>query len=191
VDSIYHFYTNQFTINKNKIMKNKIVLYSIICLVVASFLYMINRIRKEISKKELAEVNRREIPQFSYHTYTGITITKDSLMKNVPSIFIYFHPECDHCQNEILSIKKEMCNLSNFNLMLVSPASKETIDSHVEFQVSTFNRKVYILKEENNNFSQDFGLSTFPSTIIYNKYNKLVKVFSGEVNLSILKKSLI
>ena len=44
------------------------------------------------------------MPDFAIKNSEGVIFLKQSLEQNTPSVFIAFHPECEHCQYEAKSI---------------------------------------------------------------------------------------
>lgn len=66
----------------------------------------------------------KTIPNFSIldcHTTTdSIWINNSSLPKGKPVVFIYFSPECSHCEYETEEIKRHMDSLKNATFVFVS-----------------------------------------------------------------------
>jgi thiol-disulfide isomerase/thioredoxin len=112
-------------------------------------------------------------------------------LRDVPakSIFIYFNPDCDHCQREATQISQNKQTFKDYTVYFISIDAMENI---IKFA------KDYNLQGDNFQFAwADFNdvykyvgpLPEVPAIFIYNN-KKLVKRLAGEVKLEELAKYL-
>ena len=170
-------------------MKRKIIIFLIGCVVLSLLLFCVYIIHRNVEQKSFIENNRKKMPPFSFLSYDKKNVTKNDLMSGQPTMIIYFHPECEHCINELQSINNEIDSI-HANIICISVATNEIIDNCNEVQKLKNNRNVFLLNDKDNRCFEYFGIKTFSSTIIYDKNNSLIKTFSGEVSFSTIKQLL-
>jgi AhpC/TSA family. len=62
----------------------------------------------------------QDFPEFSVVTPDSVWVTNQSLPANKPIIFIYFSPDCGHCQIEAQEIYKMIDSFRNVTFLWVS-----------------------------------------------------------------------
>lgn len=69
-------------------------------------------------------LKKKTIPDFSildcHRSKDSVWVSNSTLPKNKPVVFIYFSPECSHCELETEEIKKHMDSLKNATFVFVS-----------------------------------------------------------------------
>ena len=143
--------------------------------------------KREKACEQLARIS--SLPDFTIPTIDG-SLYNSSEISEGPLLITYFHPECEHCQYEILSLTKSNIPESGIKILLVSYASSQQIRSFMgKFDVkndSTF----HILSDTAFIFSELFRTDVIPSNFIYNEDLRLVKVLKGETNIETITKYL-
>lgn len=129
----------------------------------------INRPIFEIMKPDSSLFNNRQIPA------------------NKPVVFIYFSPDCGHCQIEAEAISKNADSLRNAFFVWVSYHEPDAIDA--------FAMKYHLKQQPNMVFGRDvqyrlpvlFKVKSTPYTVIYDKNKKFIKDFRMGVQVEKLK----
>lgn len=142
------------------------------------------------SKKEAME--RVQILQHAcFESLTGGQICVDEFDIRKPTVIIYFHTECEHCQYEASEIGQQAEQFEKANMILITP--DDSIKRVEAFAVKYHLWEVdnlTILLDRNSQFKNQFGTSIFPSVFIYGKDKKLLKMYKGETKIDAIIKSL-
>ena len=128
------------------------------------------------------------MPDFAIKNKEGNVFSKRSLEKNTPSVFIAFHPECEHCQYEAKSINDKQKELANTNIILFTSANDSLIHAFSKTYGLDSLKNVHILNDSTNTMRQLFAIKSMPTVIIYNAQNQLVKRFNGETKIDAILK---
>jgi peroxiredoxin len=164
-------------------MKQKLKI--IIPLVVVCFLiFMVYKIFATIKQKEIMVAQIEIMPPFTFNnTATGKGFTNSNLLSNMPVLIIYFHPECEFCQEQATAISKQIDSFNNFQLLFVSHADSSAIKLFSEEYGLSGYQNIVFLEDKDLMFDHIFGKTVAPSSFIYNKHGKLVKQFKGEARI--------
>jgi len=126
-----------------------------------------------------------EIPPINLLMLDSVsTFNLDKIPDGKPSVFIFFSPDCEHCQRETSGILNKMDSLSNLNLYFI------TIDP-IE-RLRAFNKVYDLSKYPNIILGQDYSISfpryfkrvTIPCTIIFDQDRILRARLNGETTAS-------
>ncbi len=168
--------------------KLKILIPTIFILLIVFMVY-------KISAKKIQELKQIEqiqnLPSFSFSNInTGKVFTDKDIEQNKQKLIIYFHPDCEFCQEQATGISKKIDDFNSFQLLFVSPADSVAIKSFSNKYALSGHQNIVFLEDKDLIFSTIFGKSGVPSSFIYNKQGKLVKEFRGEANIDELLKYL-
>lgn len=135
-----------------------------------------------LSKKEI-EKQVQTLQHCSFSSLTGEEIFLDEFDPAQPTVIIYFHPDCEHCQYEAREIGFNADKFKGTNLLMVTPddSTKRLEDFVLNnnlIELDNFN----LLLDKNYAFKKYFGTAIIPSVFIY-KNNKLLKKYSGETKI--------
>ena len=116
-------------------------------------------------------------------------ICVDGFNPNLPTVILYFHPECEHCQYEANEIGRQPERFAKANMILITP------DDSIK-RVEAFAGKyklwqvdnLVILLDLKGQFKKEFGTSVVPSVFIYGANKRLLKQFVGEVKMEAVLK---
>ncbi|MFB3390069.1 peroxiredoxin family protein [Flavobacterium sp. LAR06] len=140
-------------------------------------------------KKEFAE-NRRKIPVFLYENINGESFSNQNLKKDTPTVFVYFHSECEYCNEEAHNIKENIKKFSNVQLVFISFENVEKIKIFaVRYQLDTYNN-VHFISDPSTNFASIFDVQGLPCLVLYDKDQNLIEKIEEEVEVKILLKKL-
>jgi peroxiredoxin len=154
------------------------------------FGFLIFQITSKINhKKEVAE-NIKTIPKFSFQNINGGVFTDQNIIKNTPTIFIYFNSECEFCNEEAEMIKENLEKFSNFQLIFVSFEQPELIKTFAEKHQLINYDKINFLSDTKVSFGPTFDVKSLPCLVLYDKNRQLIEKIKGQIKPEILLKKL-
>ena len=137
----------------------------------------------EITEKQQAAEMRQSLPAFSFQGLAGQAFELGDLAAGRPTLVIYFHPDCDHCQYEARAVRDSLHRFAEANVLLVSNEPIERLREFGEAYDLLGTPNVHILHDANGDFKRLFGTSSVPSIFIYNRNRELVKHYKGETKV--------
>jgi peroxiredoxin len=154
------------------------------------FGFLIFQITSKIKhKKEVAE-NIKTIPKFSFQNINGGVFTDQNIIKNTPTVFIYFNSECEFCNEEAEMIKENIEKFSNFQLIFVSFEQPELIKTFAEKHQLINYDKINFLSDTKVSFAPTFDVKSLPCLVLYDKNRQLIEKIKGQIKPEILLKKL-
>lgn len=134
-----------------------------------------------------AQNHPQTLPEFSIFSLDGKEFTEKNIIKDCYSYIIYFNPTCSHCQVAFENLNSIADQLRNADVILY-PVSANTKDKTVEFfdeyapEIKDLDNMV-ILRDDNYKLADILFVGGFPESFLYDKNNKFVKVYKGEVDI--------
>jgi len=127
-----------------------------------------------------------EIPYFTFYKLDYHRFIKNDFDTKRTKFILYFNSECDHCQKQAKWLKKGMLKnpapFRNLEMVFVSFEEMKMIEAFRDKYQFTQNN-ITFLQDSRLTFTDKFGVSTFPSILIYSKEGKLIKKFEGETKV--------
>jgi|YNPMSStandDraft_2_1061718.scaffolds.fasta_scaffold01045_7 thiol-disulfide isomerase/thioredoxin len=127
-------------------------------------------------------------PQFEFYKPNGELFTNQNLQKGKATIVIFFDPDCDHCQKQASWIAASPESFKNAQLLWVSTAEANAINTFGKTYFPKFPAPVYFVKDKNYKFDSYFGYSVAPTILVYSSTGQLQKSFKNEVAVAELVK---
>lgn len=127
------------------------------------------------------------LPDFKVFTLEGDFFTKDDLKKDKYALFIYFNPDCGHCQTTFKTLNLKAEQIKGADVVLY-PISTNTVQKTTAF-FDIFSPKINaldnikILRDDDFKFADAFFVGGYPTSYLYDKNNKLVKVYNGSAEV--------
>lgn len=131
----------------------------------------------------------KKIPEFSvldcHSTKTdSIWINNKTISKDKPVVFIYFSPDCGHCEIETEAIKKHMDSLKNATFVFVS--------FHPIEKIKAFYDKYDLAKYDNIVMGRDpqyhipsfFRVEFTPFVAVYTPQGNFIKAYKQGANMT-------
>lgn len=164
-------------------MKNKkLLLFVLITVLLLFFCYFSIQIVVKSKQKVIINATAQKLPTFS---------KKDSLLiKKISSVFIAFHPDCEHCQYEAKSINERYADLQNTNVVLFTSANDSLTKAFSHTYGLDTLKNVHVLSDEKDEMHKLFGVKTIPTIFIYNKEGNLMKQYKGETKIDAIIKAI-
>lgn len=111
-------------------------------------------------------------------------INTEYIATGSPSIFIYFDPDCEHCQRETKSILAHIDQLRKANLYWITNGDLTELKQFCQnFRLDTF-KNVMIGRDYEYTFYRAFLPPSTPYIAIYNSHKSLVRLYKGEPDLN-------
>jgi len=157
-------------------------LVAIVLLVVAYFL-LSHTYQSRQSK--IAITNRiQSLQHCSFESVNGGAIYIDKFNPDQPTVIVYFHPECEHCQYEASEIGKQPERFAKVNMIMITPddSTKRVEAFAIKYRLWEVDN-LAILLDRKNQFKNQFGASAIPSVFIYGSDKKLLKMYNGEARI--------
>jgi len=146
---------------------------------------------QKIEQEDYAFSQITILPEFVFTDIeTGNEFSNNQLKIDIPTLFIYFNTECEHCQVEISQINKNIDNFNNTQIVMISFEEPTILLEKLKHTNLLNSDNVFILFDSKNEFQKISGDCPFPTSLIYNEDQKLIKVFKGEVRVEALLKYL-
>ena len=151
-------------------MKKIFLLFSLVIL--AAFAYA--------QDKDLLKL---PVPHYRILRVDSTYITQDALNKNKPVMFIYFGPDCPHCQHLMSEMEKNMEPFKDIQIVMITFTRTEYPYLNM---IKNFSRDYALPKYKNitmgteypgNKVLNYYHVSTTPFIAVYDAKGKMVKYF--------------
>ena len=140
---------------------------------------------QRLKANQQALTHRQQLPNFVVYTLDSIQFASTHLRSDRPTVLVYFHSECGHCQYEARELKKHAGAFAQVNLLLIST---ENLSRLRAFSQAYGLEKLPLSHMSASDVFRTFGSVPVPSLFVYNAQRKLVKHFQGETKMeSVLK----
>lgn len=144
--------------------------------------FLLFSLLSEVKEKETVTNRIKTIPTFTAKTLDNIEFSKDNLIPDTPSVFLYFNSECDFCKHEAKSIRNAIDEFNEIQLIFVSSEPLEKIRDFSKNQGLYNKSNIVFLQDATGNFSQQFNAMSVPYTLAYDKNQKLIKTHRGQLS---------
>jgi thioredoxin-related protein len=171
-------------------MKKRLVRILSCSVVVIGLLSLSLKIVHKNEEKEKQKALTAHLPIFSFRSLNGNFVDNNLLNKSTPSVFIAFHPECEHCQYEAKSINDRQKDLSNTNIILFTTANDSLTKAFSQRYGLDTLTNVYVISDTTREMEKAFGVKGIPNIFIYNTEGKLLKQYKGETKIEAILKTL-
>lgn len=137
-------------------------------------------------------IKTKTIPNFSIldcHSNTdSIWIDNNTLPKDKPIVFIYFSPECSHCEFETEEIKKHMDSLKNATFVFVSYHPIEKIKAFYDkYNLSKY-PNIIMGRDPKYYIPSFFRVEFTPFVAVYTPQGNFVKAYKQGADITELIK---
>ena len=118
----------------------------------------------------------QKIPQFQFFRLNSSSFTDKDLPSGKLIFFIFFDPDCDHCQHAIKIIGDQYPAFKKTAMFLVSIDDQNKINSFM----NTYGKKlksqknVTLLQDKSQQFMTKFNPVRYPSMFLYSADKKLI-----------------
>ena len=128
-----------------------------------------------------------DYPEISLRFKDGQEIQAKQLNGN--NIFIMFQPDCDHCQEEAVSIEQRLEEFRNYTLYFISSAPMESIEAFADNYGLDSKSNVKFAWTATQGVLDNYGPIQTPSIYIYAN-GRLKKYFNGQTDIETILEAL-
>jgi hypothetical protein len=116
------------------------------------------------------------IPEFKFFKFDSTPFTNKDLPLGKMVLFLFFDPDCDHCQNAVKTIGNEYQSFKKTSIIMVSIADQNKINLFMENYGSKLKgqKNVTILQDKLQQFITKFNPRRYPSMLLYSSEKKLL-----------------
>jgi len=172
-------------------LKHKVIKISVVLIVITILSYLIYRVINIMEYKNSVVNILKTLPEFSFKTLDNQNFTNNHIIKNKPTVFIYFNSECDFCHHEAQIISENLNALKDVELLFVSSQDIKVINEFANKYELLNQPNISFLSDNKNIFSKRFDVNSIPYLLIYNKNQELVKKHKGQLKPELISKALI
>jgi peroxiredoxin len=140
-----------------------------------------------VEMQQPTEQTVNDYPDLTFTLLDGETVSTRTLEGN--NIFIFFQPDCRHCQIEAMNIEQRLEQFKGYNLYFVSSSSAGSIQAFAESFDLHDRKNVKFASASTESVLDHYGPIQTPSVYIYSN-GKLKKSFNGETDIENILKAL-
>lgn len=152
-------------------------------LVIGLLVFMGYKMITKIKHRALVAEQIKAIPAFSYQTIKGKQFTDKYLKLDIPTAFLYFNTECEHCQSEASQIEKNIAKFKNVQLVFVSFEKPEKIKAFAHKYKLLGYDTITFLCDSKVSFATTFDVNSLPSILLYDKNRQLIEKIRGQIKV--------
>lgn len=164
-----------------------------LALFILSIIYIHSSVAQVAAKAVSDTIDRRhasaqnpDMPSFKITLVDTVTVfNTSSIEPGKKSVFIIFGPDCIHCRDFFRHYLATMDTMQNVNFYLVTPIRNPNAlrSFYNEFNIGAY-KNIIATGRDLDFFTMDFfGVSQFPSAILYDEHKKFVRGFRPEMLL--------
>jgi thiol-disulfide isomerase/thioredoxin len=168
--------------------KKGIIILTIITFFTSIICFLGYKIVKKQTENEEIKSIKATLPKLEFYNLDSTKFQNTVLKENFNHIFIHFNTECEHCQAEAQLIHENINAFKNAQIVMVTPNTPKEILAFTKQYGIAQHPEILVLWDKDYRFVDWFGSSPFPSVYIYNRKQKLVKEYHGEVKIEAITK---
>ncbi|MCK5538213.1 MAG: redoxin domain-containing protein [Bacteroidales bacterium] len=123
-----------------------------------------------------------KLPNFTFYQIENDTVPfyPSDLNENQKLVVVFFHTNCDYCQNELEMISLNLDEFDDVQFLFVSEQRSYAIKGYLQ-AISLYGREnVFVARSNNFEFIKKFGHKPIPTTYIYTEKRMLRKRRIGQ-----------
>ncbi|MDR3272595.1 MAG: TlpA family protein disulfide reductase [Flavobacteriaceae bacterium] len=129
------------------------------------------------------KVNTEKIPEFSIQQLDNQLFTNKNIPQGKNILFLFFNPDCIHCQREAEEFSKNHQKFQNTQILFISGRNLAEIKAFAEKYDLNGKENISILYDGSRAFFRVFEVKSIPYMILYNTDGQKVRTFKGETKL--------
>jgi peroxiredoxin len=150
------------------------------------FGFLIFQITSKINHKNEVAENIKTIPTFNFQNVNGGRFTNENLIKNTPTLFVYFDSECEFCNEEAEMIQQNIDKFSPIQLIFVSIENPAKIKEFAIHHKLINYDKINFLSDTQVSFAPTFDVKSLPCLVLYDKDQHLIEKIKGQIKPEVL-----
>ena len=124
------------------------------------------------------QISHSPIPQFTFYDLNGNAKTNADLVTGKPTVLVFFHPKCEHCQTEADSMVQRATAVEGAQVAFVSA---DTV-AHIAAFDSTYRLSAHgfeVWHDAQRIGKPKFEVKDAPTVVVYSAARELVVRFRG------------
>jgi len=136
-------------------------------------------------RREIPVANNSNLPSFNLLLMDSITnFNTGNIAAGKPTILMYVSPECEHCLELTKDLIKNINSLKGIQIYLFSPLPFHEVKQYYDdFQLGDY-KNITVGNDYQAAFYKIYNATSFPCTAIFDKEKKLVRFYTGEININ-------
>jgi peroxiredoxin len=138
----------------------------------------------------LAQPPAKTVPVFRFTTMDHRVFANKDLPGDKLLLFVFFDPDCEHCQHALQTMNKDCGSFQRAALYLVSMASHDRINLFMASYAPGLaaQKNVLLLMDETSQFITQFKPIRYPSLYLYSTDQSLLDYEDNEATLFRIEK---
>lgn len=147
------------------------------------FVLLASTVAAQTNKDDAPYKKDPNIPAFNILLTDSTWFTKDQIptTKYDYTVIMYFDPECPHCQQEAISLSKNMDSLKNAFFVLVAYKGLNDVRGFANYYGLDKYNNVRVGRDPQYFIPSFFRITRNPFLVVYNKKGILEKVYDPEI----------
>ena len=147
--------------------------YPSICLTLCGFIFFIS---SAFSQQTFTMPD--DLPNFKAQMTDGTVLEKSSMHFDKPLVFVYFSPDCEHCQLFTKDLVKNINSFKGSNILMLSFMPIETVKKYqTDYKLEAYSNIKLGTEIPIFTFRNYYRLQQTPFIGLFNKKGKLVKSY--------------
>jgi len=143
----------------------------------------------KISNRKTFVEHPKVLPEYNFLTTDKNTFKTDTVKTN-SIIIVFYSPDCTFCEHEGADLSRNSKDFIDSKILFVTIECTDSARAYSKrFGIDTITN-FYSLVDTSYQALLTFGIKAIPTTLIYDRNRRLVKVFEGEVNAKKILKTI-
>jgi len=123
-----------------------------------------------------AQVPAKTLPDFEFSRLDNSSFTKQNMVRGSLSFFMFFDPDCEHCQRAIKNIDSQYRSFEKVAVYLISQDNEEKMKGFLNQYTKHLKsqKNVLLLIDNKNQFIVKFKPRRYPAMFLYSTDNTLI-----------------
>ena len=124
------------------------------------------------------------VPQFTiFNASDSTAFTRDNLHKKKPVVFIFFSPDCEHCQKETESLITNLDKFKNAQIVMITYMPYDMMKQfYKNYKIANY-PLITMGRDGKYLLPTFFNVKSLPAIYVYDKKGKFKQSFEGSVKI--------
>lgn len=124
------------------------------------------------------------VPQFTiFNASDSTAFTRDNLHKKKPVVFIFFSPDCEHCQKETESLITNLDKFKNAQIVMITYMPYDMMKQfYKNYKIASY-PLITMGRDGKYLLPTFFNVKSLPAIYVYDKKGKFKQSFEGSVKI--------
>jgi thiol-disulfide isomerase/thioredoxin len=114
------------------------------------------------------------------------SFTNNQLQKNIPTVVIFFAPDCDHCQEATKNLTAKMEQLKNVQIVMVAGMEYGIVKKfYNDYKLADY-PNITVTRDPLFKLPQYYKVHTIPDVYVYDKKGKYLQHFKSVIPVELI-----